>query len=136
MSTLEPVLKKRKLTATELRGQARAQALKDFHSGTGWHRADAVDRLSEEEAGIIASRLVDRVQARTPLPQDKAATLRSALESGFKDNFIGSAERPRRTAEQERAAFLEAAARYLNETELTALREAIASGYRPLPGEK
>ena len=136
MSTVEAVLKKRKLPATEVTGGARAQALKDFQTGAGWLRADDVDLLSKEEAGIIASRLVGRVQARTPLSEDKAATLRSALETRFKENFIGSAERPRPSLEQERAAFLEDAARFLNETELTALREAIASGYRPRPGEK
>ena len=136
MSTVEAVVKKRKLTATELTGRERRLALKDFKSGTNWLRADAVDRLSEEEAGIIAGRLVDRVQAKAPLAAEKASTLRNALETGFKENFIGSPGRPRPSAEEERAAFLEDAARYLSETELAALREAIAAGYRPLPGEK
>ena len=136
MSTVEAVLKKRKLTVTEVTGRERRQALKDFQSGTNWLRADAVDQLSEEEAGVIARRLVSRVQARAPLTADKAETLRNALETGFKENFIGVPGRPRPSAEQERTTFLEAAARYLSETELTALREAVAAGYRPLAGEK
>ena len=136
MDTLTPVLKKRKLTATELTGRTRAQALKDFKSGTGWLRADAVDQLSEEEAGIIASRLVGRVNARTPLSEEKASTLRSALAAIFKENFIGSPDRPRPSAEQERAALLKDASRYLSETELATLRHALASGFRPLPDEK
>jgi len=136
MNTLEAVLRKRKLKATELTGKTRAQTLKKFQSGAGWHRADAMDRLSEEEAGIIAVRIVRRIQSKTPLPEATAETLRNALADTLKKRFLGSGGEPPRSDEQERVAFLEAAASYLNETELRALREAITSGYRPLPDEK
>src|SRR5882724_3808533 len=59
--------------ATEMEeGAARDDALKDFLSGKGWYRGSDVDRLSEEEAGIIAARYVRRVHANTPLANDKA----------------------------------------------------------------
>jgi hypothetical protein len=134
--TLETILKRHKLTATELTRSARTKALRQFRSGTDWHRADAMDQLSEEEAGIIAARLLRRVQAKTPLPETKAATLKASLINTLKERFLGSPERASRTPEQERDDFLEKAAAYLNETEVASLREAFASGLRPLAGER
>ena len=136
LETLEPLLKRQKLTATELKGTARAQTLKGFQTGSGWLRADAVDRLSEEEAQIIARRLVRRVESKTPLAADKATKLRNSVAETLEENFIGSSGKPRQSAEQERAAFFAAAAHYLNETELTVLREAVTAGFRALPGEE
>jgi hypothetical protein len=46
----------------EIKGDARGQALKGFQSGSGWYRGAEVDRLSEEEAEIMASRLVRKMQ--------------------------------------------------------------------------
>jgi hypothetical protein len=57
--------------ATEIQGESRGEALKDFWSGKGWYRGADVDRVSEEEAGIIAARLVRRVGAKTALSKDK-----------------------------------------------------------------
>jgi hypothetical protein len=57
--------------ATELDGKSRDEALKGFLSGKGWYRGADVDRLSEEEAAIIAARLVRWVQAKRPLAKDK-----------------------------------------------------------------
>ena len=136
IDTLETVLKSHKLTATELTRSAHAKALKQFRSGTGWHRADAMDQLSAEEAGIIAARLLRRVEAKTPLPEAKAATLKSSLSDALKERFFGSPSRVARTPEQERDDFLDKAASYLNEEELASLRHALASGLRPLSGEK
>src|SRR6266567_6560931 len=47
--------------ATEIKRESRDEELKDFLSGKGWYRGADVNRLSEEEAGIIAARLVRRV---------------------------------------------------------------------------
>jgi hypothetical protein len=135
MKTVKAILKKQKLTAVELTDGPRAEALQGFRSGENWLRADALDRLSQEEAQIIARRLVRRVEARTRLSADKATRLRSSIADKLEENFTGSSGRPRQSAEQERAAFFEAAAHYLNEMELTALREAVAGGFRALPDE-
>src|SRR5712692_5140449 len=62
--------------ATEMQRTARDEAVKDFLSGKGWYHAADVDRLSEEEADIIAARLVRWVQAKTGLPKDKAEGMR------------------------------------------------------------
>ena len=52
--------------ATELEGKFRDNAVKDFLSGKGWYRGADVDRLSEEEADIIAARLVAWCKQRRP----------------------------------------------------------------------
>jgi hypothetical protein len=95
-----------------------------------------MDQLSEEEAGIIAARLLRRVQAKTPLAETKAATLKRSLADTLKERFLRSPEQPSRVPEQERDDFLKKAVGYLNETELASLRDAFASGLRPLPGEQ
>jgi hypothetical protein len=136
LQMLETVLESHELTATELKRSERAQALKRFRAGTGWHRADAMDQLSAEEAGIIANRLLRRVQTKTPLSETKAATLRNSMANTLKERFTGSPERASRSQEQEGDDFLDKAAAYLNEAELAALREAINSGLRPLPDEQ
>src|SRR5438552_17078163 len=41
--------------ATELDEKSRDEALKDFLSGKGWYHGADLDRLSEEEADIIAA---------------------------------------------------------------------------------
>src|SRR5260370_15889800 len=61
------ILAEQGLAARELLGAARESTLGYLSSGAGWYRGDAVDRLSEEEAAIIASRLVHRVTAKVPL---------------------------------------------------------------------
>jgi hypothetical protein len=58
--------------ASELDGKQRDETVSDFLSGKGWYRGADVDRLSEEEAGVIAARWVRRVQAKTTLSKDKA----------------------------------------------------------------
>src|SRR5216684_1271016 len=58
--------------ATELEGKSRDESVKDFLSGKGWYHGADVDLLSEEEADIIAARLVRFVKAKTAVPNNKA----------------------------------------------------------------
>src|SRR6266849_9010937 len=80
--------------ASKLSGEAKAKALADFESGKGWYRGAEVDRLSEEEAGVIAARWVRRVQAKTALTGEKAEGLRGALAEGLKKCLTGKASMP------------------------------------------
>jgi hypothetical protein len=64
--------------ATEMEGTSREEAVVDFLSGKGWYRGADVDRLSEEEASIIAARLVRFVKAKMTVPTEKAEALQSA----------------------------------------------------------
>src|SRR5882672_10780259 len=81
--------------ASKLSGEARTKTLADFESGKGWYRGADVDRLSEEEAGVIAARWVRRVQAKTTLAEEKAEGLRAALTEGLKKCLTGKAATPK-----------------------------------------
>ena len=73
----------------ELDGTPREETVTDFLAGKQWYHGADVDRLSDEEAGIIAARLVRRLQAKTPLSQDKAEQLERTLADAFRKRFAG-----------------------------------------------
>jgi len=113
----------------ELDGKPREEAVTDFLSGKGWYHGAEVDRLSGEEAAIIAASLVRRVQAKTPLAQDKAERLERTLTDAFRKNFIGENH-------DEGMSVRQLAGDFLDERQIAALKEAIEAGVRPLPNEK
>jgi hypothetical protein len=123
--------------ATELQGDSRNKAINDFLSGKGWYHAAEVDRLSEEEAGIIATRLVREVQAKSSLPKDKAEALQRAFADSLRKDLTGEYARlnqkPRRLEEIARD--------YLDEEQIKILKEAIKdeeaieNGEKPVPKE-
>jgi hypothetical protein len=123
--------------ATEMEGTSREQAVNDFLSGKGWYHSTDVDRLSEEEASIIAARLVRFVKAKTTLATDKAEPLQRAFNDALRKDLTGEYARlnqkPRR---------LEDIARdYLDQEQIKILKEAIKeeaaieNGERPVPNE-
>ncbi len=123
--------------ATELEGDPRDKAVKDFLSGKGWYHGADVDRLSEEEADIIAARLVRFIKAKSSLPNNKTEALGRAFAETLRKDLTGEYARlnqkPRR---------LEDIARdYLDEEHIKLLREAIKdeeaieSGEKPVPKE-
>ncbi len=125
--------------AKEIQGESRDGALKSFLAGKGWYRGADVDRLSEEEAGIIAARLIRRVEAKTPLPEDKAQGLQHNLADSW-SKCVTSGKRITTTPSEQRACRLEdigdeIAPKYLNPEQLKIFKEAVESGVRPLPNE-
>src|SRR5881409_3930326 len=82
--------------ATELQGDSRDKTVQDFLSGKGWYHGADVDRLSEEEADIIAARLVRWVQAKSSLANDKAAGLQRAFSDTLRKNLTGKSTGPNR----------------------------------------
>jgi copper chaperone CopZ len=118
--------------ATEMEeGAPRDDALKDFLSGKGWYRGADVDRLSEEESGIIAARYVRRVQAKTPLAKDKAEGLERALADALRKKLTGDCSGPN----QKQSSLGDVAREYLDQDQLKIFREATDKGVRPLPNE-
>src|SRR5438445_9272069 len=123
--------------ATELQGDSRDKAVQDFLSGKGWYHGADVDRLSEEEADIIAARLVRWVQAKTVLANDKAEGLQRAFADTLRKDLTGEYARlnqkPRRLGDIARD--------YLNEEQIKILKqaikdeEAIENGEKPVPKE-
>src|SRR5438445_5746387 len=80
--------------AIELDGKSRDEAVKDFLSGKGWYRGADVDRLSEEEADVIAARLVRSVQAKSALTKDKAEGLQRAFADTLRKDLTGKSVGP------------------------------------------
>src|SRR5438477_3112036 len=117
--------------AIELDGKPRDEAVNDFLSGKGWYRGADVDRLSEEEADVIAARLVRRVETKTALAKDKADGLQRALAEAFRQRFTNKISR-----EQEISRFQDIGREYLATDQVAILKEAIEAGVLPLPNEQ
>jgi hypothetical protein len=117
--------------AIELDGKSRDEAVKDFLSGQGWYRGADVDRLSEEEADVIAARVVRRVQAQTALAKDKAEGLQRALADAYRQRLTNKISR-----EQELSRFQDIGREYLEKDQMAILKGAIESGVLPLPNEQ
>src|SRR6266446_5233926 len=123
--------------ATEIRGESRDEDLKDFSSGEGWYRGADVDRLSEEEAGIIAARWVQRVKARITLPKEKAETLRRVLADAIARRTTDDKFTPDKdTVLKLEGELQQVAGKYLDKDQVPIFKEAIAAGWGPLPNEK
>src|SRR2546428_5391356 len=120
--------------ATELEGKSRDNAVQDFLSGKSWYHGADVDRLSEEEADIIAARLVRWVRAKTVLANDKAEGLQGAFSDTLRKDLTGKSTGPNRLEDIAR--------KYLNEEQTKVLKqaindeEAIENGERPEPNQK
>jgi len=137
--TINAVLKQQccEMTANELAGNEKQQALKGLQSGSGWYRGAAVDRLSEEEAGIIATRLVHRVRAKTTMRPENAEALQRALTVALKKRFTDDKVKQEQNALLKSVdGFQQVAGAYLDKEQIPILKEAIANGLRPLPNEK
>ena len=131
------ILTEQGLAARELAGAARESTLREFSSGAGWYRGDAVDRLSTEEAGIIATRLVRRVTAKVPLADGTIDTLLAAFAEVCRHQLI---DRPLTSARLRRKLIaneiLKVGRQHLHGVALNALQEAAALGHRPVKGEQ
>ena len=119
--------------ATELQGDSRDKAVQDFLSGKGWYHGADVDRLSEEEADIIAARLVRWVQAKSSLAKEKAERLQRAFSDTLRKDLTGKSTGPNRLEDVARE--------YLDQEQIKILKEAIKdevaieNGERPAPNE-
>ncbi|MFA5803046.1 MAG: hypothetical protein WC879_00255 [Melioribacteraceae bacterium] len=144
-ATADAIFKENKLDVEEVKGKEYKKLLKEFQSGKDWLRGAEVDKLSEEEAGIIAERLVKRINDKAPLTEEKKQNLKKEFADVFKKRFsknYGSeinsdenkaVEKFKTKAEGE---LTEVAKKYLNETEMAAFNDAIAQGLRPTENEK
>jgi len=106
----------------------------DFISRTNnWFRGREVDRLSEEEADIIAARLIRRTQARSLLPRETAGALHRLIAETARRAFLDPENNPRKELEDRART---RARDLLNEQQFAAFEEAYAGGWRPLPNEQ
>jgi copper chaperone CopZ len=125
--------------AKEIQGTSRDEAVRDFWSGKGWYHGADVDRLSEEEADIIAVRLIRRVETKTPLPKEKAEDFQHDLAESW-SKCVTSGKHMATNPSAQPTCRLEdigehIARKYLNQEQLKFWREAVELGVRPLPNE-
>lgn len=131
------VFRRHRVAAEMLRGERLENALSDFASRSGWHHAADVDRLSEEEARIIAARFVARLRAKGVLPKRRAEALETAVAEACAHELIrnpsqSAMARKRRLA----SAALAAASTRLDAPAYVAFVDAVRLGHRPLPSER
>ncbi len=124
----------RGISLHELTGERRNEELKSFESRNGWYRGAEVDRLSEEEAGVIVDRLIRRAELKEPTISEKADGLRSALTKVIREQLTGCTSTQCR--EDCHKKLTEIARQKLNDREFRALMEAEKQGYRPIGGER
>ena len=93
-----------------------------------------VDRLSEHEARVIASRLVNRARPRLNVPPERLATLTDDLAAVFARGLKGNDEGCDTQGEIEQE-LVKAASKHLNPEQLAELRKAGEKGIQALPGE-
>lgn len=140
----DAVFKENNMEVTLVTGKDEKFLLKDFESKNNWYRGADVDKLSIEEAGIIADRLISRVNAKTPLNKDKMESLKTDFVQVFKNRFtknytseINSDEQKvfDENKKQMEEDILSSGKKYLNETEMIALKEAVSLGLKPTESE-
>jgi mercuric ion binding protein len=128
---VESAFKERDLDATILRGQARDTALKEYGSGR-WYGAAEVDRLSEREAHVIATRLINR--AHLDLAAEKLMAFNRDLSAGIAT--ILTRDKGEECARHPFADLTQIASKHLNEQQMAQLQKAADRGLRALPGEE
>jgi copper chaperone CopZ len=130
VETVEEVFEERGLAARPLEGPEREKVLTDFLGGPEWYRGTEVDRVSEEEARVVAARLVRRIEKGGTLAPERAASLRKGLTEIFTRHFVGRGGD--RSIETE---LRELASDSLDDREIGRFQKALTQGIRALPGE-
>lgn len=145
-ATAESVFGENNMQVTGLSGREYKNALSDFSNKQNWYRGTDVDKLSLEEADVIARRLVARVNSKTSLSKEKSEKLQNEIASVFKSTFLNLnpaaginsnenkvyEQNERKTEDQ----LLEVGNKHLNEAEMNALKDAISLGWRPTETER
>jgi hypothetical protein len=122
------------LSFRELTKEDPETAGRGFVSRTGWYRSMDTDKLSEDEAHVIAERLVRRLMAKAPTAASKAESLTPVVFKIIQADLVPAKGKPEDRADV-RNQLLAAARVHLDTMELSAFEEAIAAGYRPVGNE-
>jgi hypothetical protein len=124
-AVLKNVSKDKGLDAVELKGEERKDPLADFLGGS-WLRGSDVDRLSQEEAGIMAGRLLRKIRGLVNLTEEQAKILRDHFTETLKRRLTGELT-DRESAQEE---IVRALREQLSEQEVSHLQE-VLKDYRP-----
>ena len=124
--TLKAVLEERQLTAREVHGREKQEAWNSFRLGRGWYRASNVDRLSEEEARVIAARWVGRIRDQLAVPEQQASALQEGFAAVVMRKLTGKL-----TREEAAQEMLRVCRERLDEKDVALLREAFKADLNP-----
>lgn len=150
-TTANAVFKENKLDVAEVKGKEYKKMLADFQEKKNWYLGTEVDKLSMEEAGVIAERLTNRINdivvnndKAPPLTGEKNQNLKKGFADVFKKRFsknygseINSDEKNvvQKFKTETENELLEVGKKYLNEKKMKALKDAITLGLRPIESE-
>jgi hypothetical protein len=134
LADIQSVADDRGLSLHEITGERREETSKSFLSRTGWYRGTDVDRLSEEEAGVIVARLIHRAMLKEPTISAKAELLQTAFTKVVREQLIVCTSTQCREDCHKKLANI--AREHLNDREFQALMEAEKQGYRPVGDEQ
>lgn len=132
-TALTDVSKEHEVSVVEIEGKDQGAVAESFRSGAGWHRGADVDRLSEEEAGVIANRLLARVEKSLPASAARVEAFKPTLTDSIRRLLV---ETPGSSRAQWRDELLTTARGHLSEPETAALRDAMALGFRAVGDEQ
>ena len=128
------VLEAHEVEGKEVAGAERGAIAQSFAARAGWLRGADVDMLSMEEAGIIAERILRRVNAKTPLAENQRTELRAAFKKLIEARFMQKVGPS--SQEEWREKTLDLAKPVLSREQISALEDALAQGFRPRVGEE
>ena len=120
------VMEPRGMTAKELVGKGRRRALSDFDSRKNWYRGADVDRLSEEEAGVIANRWIGRFHEKIVMTDEQMKVLQDAFTLEIKRRLTGQITREEATGNMVKIAH-----KYLDEKSVAVLLENFGGALHP-----
>jgi hypothetical protein len=119
-------LKDQGMDIQELGSSDRKTALAQFPSGKEWLRGSDVDRLSEEEAEIMAARLVRKIKTIVPLDDEKALVIERQSAEILKRHLTGKLA----DGTSPREEVLKVLRQHLDEKDVAVLQEQLKD-YRP-----
>lgn len=131
-TALTDISKEHDVSLVEIEGKDVAPVAQSFRAGTGWHRGADVDRLSEEEAGVIANRLLARVAKSLPASAARVEAFKPTLTDSIRRLLV---ETPGSSRAQWRDELLTTAREHMSEHETAALSDAMTLGFRAVGDE-
>lgn len=141
---VEQVFHENNIPVRKADGEEHQNLLGDFRSGSPWYRGREVDKLSAEEAEIIAERLVNRVSNKISVAEGKQQLLGELFSRVLKEELTRTFSSAINTDEETvfepvlkriNKKLLDIGRLHLKRDQLAVLNEALKQGYQPTQEE-
>lgn len=142
---MQTIFKDQNIEAEEIAGKEFDDVAKDFALKKNWLRKNDVDKLSGIESKEIAQRLVDRVNAKTPLSKEVGEKLRDdtaeIINTAFTTMDVSMINKQSESVMDECKQkivddVMSKAKLILNDAQLNSFKSAINMGVAPVEGEE